>query len=88
MKKLIFILSGIFLLTITSCEKEEIRPNTGDNQLENELFINLGDKRDRPDISKSNSPNIGDKDDAVSDSTFTITDPNRDEDDDRKIKRK
>lgn len=81
MKKTIFALSGLLLLTVASCQKEEIEPNQQDDFERNIITDDSGDE-------KSNNFRgffIGDK---VSDSTYTITDPNRDEDEERKIKRK
>lgn len=93
MKKLIFIFSSLLLLTISSCKKEEIRPNTTDGQIENQMDTRINqrmdNKRDQPDsfndsMFSKNKTWYGE----VNDSIYTITDPNRDEDDERKNKRK
>nr|WP_299207208.1 hypothetical protein [uncultured Brumimicrobium sp.] len=87
MKKYIYIFIGFTLFTISSCKKEEIRPNMNNNQLSEDFQLTKGFGDDNDYTNKSNTR--GSFGDGVrSDSTFTITDPNRDEDDDRKIKKK
>lgn len=78
MKRYIFILTGLVLLTVTSCNKEEIRPNSDNDNA----------KDQRSDYNeKSNSSNFLTADYKL-DSLINITDPNRDEDDERKRKTK
>jgi len=88
MKNIVFILSGFILLTVTSCNKEKICPNSIDNEYENQTSRSIDDSDYN---NKSNSPNnsgYGGLLDSKLDSLFNITDPNRDEDDERRAKRK
>jgi len=78
MKRYIFILTGLALLTVTSCNKEEIRPNSDNDNA----------KDQRSDYNeKSNSSDFLTADIKL-DTLINITDPNRDEDDERKRKTK
>lgn len=82
MKKLIFVLSGILLLSLGSCNKDEIKPNQHqDFEIRDFNSNNSGDQ-------KCNSGNNFGGPDNFSDTTEVITDPNRDEDEERKVKRK
>jgi hypothetical protein len=86
MKKIIFVFFGLILFTTTSCNKEEIRPNAYNNGSDDRTSKDFNDQGDQS--------NCGNKYGGImtsiiiSDSTFVITDPNRDEDDERKVKRK
>lgn len=84
MKKITIALSGFLLLSLGSCEKEEIKPNQHQNDVERSIIIdNSGDEKAN---NNNNKSSFSDK--KTSDTIIRITDPNRDEDDERKIKRK
>jgi len=77
MKKIMFIVLGALLIATYSCQKEDITPKTH----------NLDDYSNIPE--NSYTPNRGATSDTFDDGTTNpITDPNRDEDDNKKIKAK
>lgn len=82
MKKILFVLSALLLLSIGSCQKEEIKPNQNHEEVERNIIIdNFGNTK-----SNGNGGVYGT--DAASDTLGNITDPNGDEDDERRVKRK
>lgn len=83
MKKRVFILASIFLLGAYSCQKEEINPRAD--------VYGFEDDFNNPDsnLLKSGSNNSFSKGGPIfGDTSNPITDPNRDEDDNKKIKAK
>ncbi|PWH85449.1 hypothetical protein [Brumimicrobium oceani] len=82
MKKLSFILSGIVLLTIGSCQKEEIKPKQYDDSYQRNVIIeDCGN-------NKSNGNDVILGKGIIADTLINITDPNGDEDDERRVKKK
>ena len=80
MKKILFVLSGIILLSLASCNKEEINPNQ-DLDFEIRNFSNG--------CSNDEKTGNGGCEESSNDPTDpSITDPNRDEDEEIKVKRK
>jgi hypothetical protein len=97
MKKLTIALSVLFLFSITSCNKEDIKPNLNQyecNQIDDDR---INTEQDNLEINILSEESIDDKPSnknlkgsiiMISDSLNVITDPNRDEDEERKVKRK
>jgi hypothetical protein len=82
MKKIIFAISGLLLLSFGSCQKEEIKPNHNHEEAERNII------NDDFGCNKSSGNYDLTGTDIASDTLGNITDPNRDEDDERRVKRK
>lgn len=82
MKKILITFIGLFILTLASCEKEEITPTSQQEEWDR----SMNDNSDNNQKSATNSNGFVDTRNDL-DTTFTITDPNRDEDEDRKGKK-
>jgi len=82
MKKIIFALSGLLVLSFGSCQKEEIKPCQNHEEIERNIIIDdFGCNKSSGNYGLTGA-------DAESDTLGNITDPNRDEDDERRVKRK
>lgn len=79
MKKIIIVFSGFLLLALGSCSKVEIRPNQHNDCEVRDFNSNTSEneKCGRDPMLFNSEP-----------ADTTITDPNRDEDEERKVKRK
>ncbi len=80
MKNLIFAITGLLLFSVGSCQKEEFKPNNQQDDIERNIIID--------DFGGNKSNGNGDQFSSVRDSLRNITDPNRDEDEERRAKRK
>ncbi|WP_107039363.1 hypothetical protein [Brumimicrobium mesophilum] len=78
MKKLIFVISGFLLLSLGSCNKDEINPNQH-RDFESREFCFGGTDDDKSCTGNTSTGSRGTNDP-------TITDPNRDEDEEVKSK--
>lgn len=82
MKKIIFVLSGLLLLSFSSCQKADIEPCQDREEIIRNIIIDdfgNGEKGDKGNVLRI---------ELESDTLIGITDPNRDEDDERRVKRK
>lgn len=79
-----FVLSGVLLLTIGSCQKEEVKPNQFDETYQRSIIIDDCGNNKSNGNTTDNTLGKGSK----LDSLVNITDPNGDEDDERRAKKK
>lgn len=88
MKKYSFIILGLFLVTTIGCKKEDIRPNS--NQFLNDTYIAPFENDTEDGTYDGNAYGGGGFtfDKPSNDTIIDITDPDRDDDDIKKIKRK
>ncbi|HLV43061.1 MAG TPA: hypothetical protein VKY37_12335 [Brumimicrobium sp.] len=84
MKNFTFIIIGLFLFTIASCKKEDIKPNNTEQEYTDDIQRTNVNPRNKPIINNSIRTATSEKETKNPDTTITITDPNRDEDDQRK----
>jgi len=87
MKKIILIIFGISFILVTSCNKKAIRPNLENSEFGNHDFSggSIYDKNNSSNNPFSSSTTVATR---SLDSLFKITDPNRDEDEERRGKNK
>lgn len=89
MKKYSFIILGLFLFTTIGCKKEEFRPHSNDES--NAFHLMMDSTEDYAEDGTYEGNSYGDGPifgKTTTDTIVGVTDPNRDDDDIKKIKRK